>query len=78
MTTAVALHFQAANVSRDVTHVLARSGHGTAAQQAKQVTLQHQNQDIHVSMDIRLTDVQGGKISFVLEARGNGMACREA
>ena len=62
MTTAVALHFQAANVSQDVTHVLARTGQGTAAQQARQVKLQRQNQGTPVSMDIRLTDVQRGKI----------------
>ena len=54
MTTAVALHFQAANVSRDVTHVLARSGQGTAAQQARQVTLQRQNQDSPKSSQFRM------------------------
>ena len=64
MTTAVALHFQAANVSQDVTHVLARSGQGTAAQQAKQVTLQRQNQDTQrVEGHQVLTDVLGGKLA---------------
>ena len=61
MTTAVALQFQAANVSRDVTHVLARSGQGTAAQQARQVTLQRQNQDTPKSSQFRMFAVYKSK-----------------
>ena len=61
MTTAVALHFPAVNVSLDVTHVLARSGQGTAAQQARQVTLQRQNQDTPKSSQFRMFAVYKSK-----------------
>ena len=61
MTTVVALHFQAANVSQDVTHVLARTGQGTAAQQAKRVTLQRQNQDTPKSSQFRMFAINKSK-----------------
>ena len=76
MTTAVALHFQAANVSQDVTHVLARSGQGTAAQQARQVTLQRQNQDTPKSSQFRMFAVYKSK-DLKFAALSTSCVCHE-